>query len=79
MIQEETNKWLKGLISNYEYLIKINQYANRTINDLSQYYVMPWTITQFDTKDIDKTYIFESSNFRDMKKPLGKASDKKWN
>ena len=50
MIQEETNKWLKGLITNYEYLIKINQYANRTINDLSQYYVMPWTIAQFEKK-----------------------------
>ncbi len=58
MIQEETNKWLKGLISNYEYLIKINQYANRTINDLSQYYVMPWTIAEFEKKEIDKTYIF---------------------
>ena len=79
MIQEETNKWLKGLITNYEYLIKINQYANRTVNDLSQYYVMPWTIAQFEKKEIDKAYIFQSSNFRDMKKPLGKASDKKWN
>lgn len=38
---------MKGLISNYEYLMKVNQYGNRSVNDLSQYYVMPWTVAEF--------------------------------
>jgi len=27
--------------------MKVNQFAGRSINDLSQYYIMPWTIAEF--------------------------------
>jgi hypothetical protein len=37
----------------------VNKFANRSPNDMSQYYVMPWTIFEFEKKDIDKGYIFK--------------------
>ena len=37
-IQEE---WIKGKISNYDYLMYVNTIAGRSYNDLCQYPVMP--------------------------------------
>lgn len=37
-----TEKWVNWEISNYEYLMYLNIYANRTFNDLSHYPVFPW-------------------------------------
>jgi len=37
-----TEKWIQRQISNFEYLMLINIYANRSYNDLSHYPVFPW-------------------------------------
>lgn len=37
-----TEKWMNWEISNFEYLMLINIYANRSYNDLSHYPVFPW-------------------------------------
>lgn len=36
--------FLKGEITNYEYLLYLNKYSTRTYNDLSQYPVFPWLV-----------------------------------
>ena len=38
----------KGKISNYEYLLKLNKYATRTYNDISQYPVFPWLVKSYE-------------------------------
>ena len=36
------NLWKKGNMSNFEYLMKINLLANRSLKDINQYPVFPW-------------------------------------
>ena len=42
--RELTEKWMQWKISNFEYLMHLNQLAGRSYNDLSQYPVFPWII-----------------------------------
>ena len=64
-----TDLWAKGLITNYDYLIYLNTLASRSFNDLSQYPIFPWIITNYD--DNDDFDICEEKNYRDLSKPIG--------
>ena len=48
-IKEEnmTLQWQNGLISNFGYLLYLNSAADRSFNDLTQYPVMPWVISDY--------------------------------
>lgn len=63
-----TKKWLKGEMSNFHYLMFVNTLAGRTFNDLTQYPVFPWVISNYHSEELDLT---DPSNFRDLKKPIG--------
>lgn len=63
-----TKKWLKGELSNFHYLMFVNTLAGRTFNDLTQYPVFPWVISNYTSEELDLT---NPSNFRDLKKPIG--------
>lgn len=67
-IEKFTSLWIQGKISNYEYLIKLNSAANRTRNNLSQYPIFPWTITNWTSEIID---LNNKDNYRDLSKPIG--------
>jgi hypothetical protein len=45
--------WRKGIISNFEYLMHLNTYSGRTLNDISQYMVYPWTLQDYESSEID--------------------------
>ncbi|CAM6005869.1 unnamed protein product [Sphagnum balticum] len=45
------NLWVNGQISNFEYLMMINTIANRSFNDISQYPVFPWIISDYTTSE----------------------------
>ena len=64
-----TDLWAKGLITNYDYLIYLNTLASRSFNDLSQYPIFPWIITNYE--DSDDFDICEEKNYRDLSKPIG--------
>lgn len=36
--------WLRGQISNFDYLMALNSAAGRTYNDITQYPIFPWVI-----------------------------------
>lgn len=40
-----TDDWVNCRISNFKYLIALNQLASRSYHDLSQYPVFPWVLT----------------------------------
>ena len=40
-----TMKWQNGLISNFDYLMYLNFVGDRTFNDLTQYPVFPWVVS----------------------------------
>lgn len=63
-----TKKWLKGEMSNFHYLMIVNTLAGRTFNDLTQYPVFPWVISNYTSDELDLT---DPSNFRNLKKPIG--------
>jgi hypothetical protein len=47
--------------------------AGRTFNDLCQYPVMPWVLSNYVSQEIPDLY--DKSNFRDMSKPMGALND----
>ncbi|TTK16483.1 Lipopolysaccharide-responsive and beige-like anchor protein [Bagarius yarrelli] len=60
-----TQRWQKREISNFEYLMFLNTIAGRTFNDLNQYPVFPWIISNYDSEELDLTL---PSNYRDLSK-----------
>ncbi|CAD6185949.1 unnamed protein product [Caenorhabditis auriculariae] len=65
-------KWQKREISNFDYLMFLNTVAGRTFNDLSQYPVFPWILTNYTSDTLDLNV---ASNFRDLSKPIGALSE----
>ncbi|XP_058444144.1 neurobeachin isoform X11 [Malaya genurostris] len=63
-----TQKWQRREISNFEYLMFLNTIAGRTYNDLNQYPVFPWVLTNYDSRELD---LSQPSNYRDLSKPIG--------
>lgn len=69
-----TQRWQRREISNFDYLIFLNTVSGRTYNDLNQYPVFPWVITNYDSEELDLTL---PSNFRDLSKPIGALNPKR--
>lgn len=67
-LEKITNDWTKGRISNFFYLLAVNFYAGRSFNDVTQYPIFPWVISNYISNELD---INEQSNFRDFTKPMG--------
>ena len=63
-----TQKWQKREISNFEYLMFLNTIAGRTYQDLNQYPVFPWILTNYESTELD---LAQPTNFRDLSKPIG--------
>jgi len=73
-IEKYTNLWIDGSMSNYDYLIALNSAANRTRNDLSQYPVFPWVLSNYNSDELD---LSNAENFRDLSKPIGGLNPKR--
>ncbi|KAG9445126.1 hypothetical protein H6P81_016466 [Aristolochia fimbriata] len=61
-------RWARWEISNFEYLMQLNTLAGRSYNDITQYPVFPWIISDYNSKDLD---LENPSSFRDLSKPVG--------
>ncbi|AFR98636.2 hypothetical protein C343_06613 [Cryptococcus neoformans C23] len=61
-------KWQNREISNFAYLQLLNQYANRTPNDVTQYPVFPWVIADYSSDHLD---LRSESSFRNLRFPMG--------
>lgn len=60
--------WQEGMISNFDYLMLINIASGRTYNDLSQYPVFPWILSNYESSTID---LNDPDNYRDLTVPIG--------
>jgi hypothetical protein len=67
-----TEKWINREMSNFEYLMALNTISGRSFNDLCQYPVMPWVLTQFTGSTID---LSDPSVYRDLSKPMGALNE----
>lgn len=63
-----TQKWQRREISNFEYLMYLNTISGRTYNDLNQYLIFPWILTDYESKTIDLDC---PTSYRDLSKPIG--------
>ena len=63
-----TRAWQRREISNFEYLMRLNEAAGRSYNDLSQYPVLPWVLRDYTSATLDLT---DLSVYRDLSKPMG--------
>lgn len=61
-------RWERGEISNFQYLMFLNTLAGRSYNDLMQYPVFPWILADYDSPELDLT---DPASFRDLSKPMG--------
>lgn len=64
--------WKKGLISNFEYLMILNKFGNRSYNDISQYPIFPWVLNKYDSENID---LKDESVYRDLTLPIGALTE----
>lgn len=63
-----TRRWMRGEISNFQYLMLVNTMAGRTFNDLTQYPIFPWVLADYTSHELDLT---DPRSFRDLSKPMG--------
>ena len=68
-LSKRIEMWKEWKLTNYELLMWLNIYGNRSFNDISQYPVFPWVLN--DYKDPLKNELDQSYNLRDMSLPMG--------
>ncbi|GAY42030.1 hypothetical protein CUMW_063800 [Citrus unshiu] len=61
-------RWARWEISNFEYLMQLNTLAGRSYNDITQYPVFPWILSDYSSKNLD---LANPSSYRDLSKPVG--------
>ena len=68
LLKEATSKWKERRISNFEYIMLINTISGRTYNDICQYPVFPWVLTDYSSSTLD---LDDKAVYRDLSKPMG--------
>uniref|UniRef100_A0A182MZP2 WD repeat-containing protein 55 homolog n=1 Tax=Anopheles dirus TaxID=7168 RepID=A0A182MZP2_9DIPT len=63
-----TLKWQNGFVSNYDYLLYLNGLADRSVQDLTQYPVFPWIVTDYTAPELN---LHDPRVYRDLSKPVG--------
>ncbi|XP_036321880.1 WD repeat and FYVE domain-containing protein 3 isoform X2 [Rhagoletis pomonella] len=69
-----TQRWVRGEISNFQYLMHLNTLAGRSYNDLMQYPVFPWIVADYESEELD---LSNPKTFRDFSKPMGAQSEER--
>ena len=46
-------RWRDGLISNFDYLTELNKKAGRSFNDLMQYPIFPFILSDYEHNHLD--------------------------
>lgn len=62
-----TQQWREGQLTNWEYLIALNLISGRTYQDLMQYPVFPWVLSDYESATLDLNGI---ENYRTLGRPI---------
>lgn len=68
-----TDEWLKLRLSNFEYLMLLNEHSSRSFQCMSQYPVFPWILRDYFSERI----LLSSVELRDLQYPIAGLTDKK--
>jgi factor associated with neutral sphingomyelinase activation len=71
-ILDYTQQWVNGALSNLDYLLLLNSYAQRSFQDLTQYPVFPWVLQDFKSEVLD---LKDPKVYRDLSKPIGALNE----
>ncbi|XP_035260055.1 lysosomal-trafficking regulator-like isoform X3 [Anguilla anguilla] len=69
-----THLWGSGQISNFEYLTHLNKHAGRSFNDLMQYPVFPFILSDYTSETLD---LHDTAIYRNLSKPIAVQSKEK--
>ncbi|CEM00607.1 unnamed protein product [Vitrella brassicaformis CCMP3155] len=73
-LQKMTRLWQGGHISNFHYLDFLNSAAGRSRNDFSQYPIMPWVLSDYESPELN---LDVDASFRDLSKPIGALNEQR--
>lgn len=69
-----TSLWRDGKITNFELITAINKIAGRSFNDLMQYPIFPFILSNYSTTILDLNL---QANFRNLKRPMAVQNPEK--
>lgn len=72
-MKKVTQAWSQGAISNFDYLSSLNCLSGRSYNDICQYPVFPWTLSNFTSQTVPD--LSDKANYRDLSKPIGALNE----
>ena len=67
-VSHKMEEWQNNNISTLEYLMWLNIYSGRSFNDLTQYPIFPWIITNYTDNSQELSI---KNDFRDLNLPVG--------
>ena len=67
VLDKSYDKWTSGYLNTYSYIMILNTISGRTYNDIAQYPVYPWIISNYSTNELDLT---DPSSYRDFTYPI---------
>lgn len=67
-------RWARWELSNFEYLMQLNTLAGRSYNDITQYPVFPWVLSDYSSPSLD---LSNPSSYRDLSKPVGALNEER--
>lgn len=59
--------WRQGILTNWEYITQLNKMAGRSYNDLMQYPVFPFVLSDYTSAEVD---LNDHRIYRNFKKPM---------
>ncbi|VDO06693.1 unnamed protein product [Rodentolepis nana] len=65
--------WLRGQMSNFDYLMALNSAAGRTYNDITQYPIFPWVIADYKSEILDLRK--SRDTYRQLDRPISVQSE----
>lgn len=68
-----TEDWRKYKISNFEYLMRLNDYSSRSFQSMAQYPIFPWIIQEYKKSDIN----LKTIEYRDLHLPIAGLTKKR--
>ena len=67
ILEKVQEKWSNGYISTYDYIMLLNTLSGRTYNDLNQYPIFPWVLSDYKSDEIK---LIKTDIYRDFSYPI---------
>lgn len=73
-LHRATLAWQHGCITSFDYLLFCNLAAGRSFNDLTQWPIYPWILSDYTSRVLR---LGDPASFRDLSKPVGALNEQR--